>query len=327
MPYCTWFSPEHSPLPQALPPLGGKAATLVCLAQANFPVLPGVVLSPQAFWDSLSLCNGDALTLGNYRLPTRLAPLVIAEVKQCLESLGTLEQRWAVRSSALAEDGTQHSYAGQLETVLGVEFAELESAILKVWQSAFSETLQAYRQAQGSQPSDIQESHPQKSTTSDRLQPPAVLIQPMLNPVAAGVAFSADPVSGRRGVTVIQAVYGLSAALVNGDMVGDTYLVSREGQILERRLALQTQQQRLNSAGALTWESVPAEAQQRAVLTDSQILEIAKLARTISHHQARPQDIEWAWVEGPLIPSPFSHRGRRGAGSASKSLSHLGRGI
>lgn len=312
MPYCTWFSPEHSPPPEALPHLGGKASTLAHLAQAGFPVLPGVVLLPQAFWDSLHLCNGEALTLGNYRLPIHLAPAVMAEVQQCLETWGMPGQRWAVRSSAVAEDGTQQSYAGQLETVLGVELAELESAILKVWQSAFSETLQAYRQAQGAQPSDIQESYPQKSTTSDRLQPSAVLIQPMLNPVAAGVAFSADPVSGRRGVTVIQTVYGLSAALVNGDMVGDTYLVSREGQILERRLALQTQQQRLNSAGALTWEPVPTEAQQRAVLTDSQILEIAKLARTISHHQSRPQDIEWAWVEDsphPPIPSPILGEG------------------
>lgn len=304
MTYFTWFSPKHSPSPEVLPHLGGKAATLAHLAQANFSVLPGVVLLPQAFWDSLTLCNGDGLTLGNYRLPTRLAPAVMAEVRQGLALVGTPEQRWAVRSSALAEDGAQQSYAGQLETVLGVALADLESAILRVWQSAFSESLQTYRQAQGSQTSDShsdpQASNPQTSATSDHLQPPAVLIQPMLNPVAAGVAFSADPVSGRRGVTVIQAVYGLSAALVNGDVVGDTYLVSREGQILERRLALQTQRQQMSPAGSLSWEAVPAAEQQRAVLTDGQILAIAQLARTISHHQARPQDIEWAWVDGHL---------------------------
>lgn len=300
MPYCTQFSPTHSFSQTDWLDLGGKAATLAHLAQANFPVLPGVVLTPQAFWDSLTLCNGDALTLGNYRLPNRLAPVVMAEVRQCLNALGTPDQRWAVRSSALAEDGTQQSYAGQLETVLGVALADLENAILQVWKSAFSETLQAYCQAQDSQTSDPQKSSAQKAATSNRLQPPAVLIQPMLNPVAAGVAFSADPVSGRRGVTVIQAVYGLSAALVNGDVVGDTYLVSREGQILERRLALQTQWQQVSSEGTLIWAPVPADAQQRAVLTDSQILEIAQLARTISHHQARPQDIEWAWVEGRL---------------------------
>jgi pyruvate,water dikinase len=303
MPYCTQFSPTHSFSQTDWLDLGGKAATLAHLTQANFPVLPGVVLTPQTFWDSLTLCNGDALTLGNYRLPNHIAPAVMVEVRHCLESLGTPEQRWAVRSSALAEDGTQQSYAGQLETVLGVALADLETAILQVWQSAFSESLQAYCQAQGSQPSETsgtEESSPQPSATRNRLQPPAVLIQPMLNPVAAGVAFSADPVSGRRGVTVIQAVYGLSAALVNGDVVGDTYLVSRKGQILEHRLAMQTQRQQVSSEGSLIWEPVPAEAQQRAVLTDSQILDIAHLARTISHHQSRPQDIEWAWVEGRL---------------------------
>jgi phosphohistidine swiveling domain-containing protein len=304
MPYCTPFSPERSPKKDTHPHLGGKAATLAHLAQAGFPVLPGVVLSPQAFWDSLNLCNGDALTLGNYRLPTRLAPAVMAEVKHDLNFMGTPEQRWAVRSSALAEDGTQQSYAGQLETVLGVDLADLESAILKVWQSAFSESLQTYQivGARAPRPSD--------DLRPADLQPPAVLIQPMLNPVAAGVAFSADPVSGRRGVTVIQSVYGLSAALVTGDAAGDTYMVSREGHILERRLSLQTQRQQLSPEGSLIWEPVPAEAQQRAVLTDSQILEIAQLARTISHHQARPQDIEWVWVEGPPHPpTPSPTRG------------------
>jgi phosphohistidine swiveling domain-containing protein len=322
MPYCVWFSSEHSPPPEVLPDLGGKARTLAHLAQGNVPVLPGLVLRPQAFWDSLNLCPGDN------RLPTRLAPAVMAEVRQgltflgTLASLGTADQQWAVRSSALAEDGAQQSYAGQLETVLGVETAGLEQAILKVWQSAFSETLQTYHTVGARSPRLSDDLPP-----SD-LQPPAVLIQPMLNPVAAGVAFSADPVSGRRGVMVIQAVYGLSAALVNGDIVGDTYLVSREGQILERRLSLQTQRQQISTSGHLTWEAVPAEAQQRAVLTDHQILEIAYLARTISHHQARPQDIEWAWVEDP--PHPPTPSPTRGEGEPEGSQSpspNLGEGF
>ena len=322
MPYCTRFTPTHSLPPSDWPSLGGKAATLAHLAQSGFPVLPGVVLLPQAFWDSLPRCHGDPLTRDSCHLPSHIAPAVMAEVTQGLTCLGTPEQRWAVRSSALAEDGTQQSYAGQLETVLGVALPDLERAILQVWQSAFSESLQTYQTvgARSSRPSDAL--HPAG------FQPPAVLIQPLLNPVAAGVAFSADPVSGRRGVTVIQAVYGLSAALVNGDVVGDTYLVSREGQILERRLALQTQQQQVSSEGSLIWESVPAEAQQRAVLTDHQILEIAQLARKISHHQARPQDIEWAWVEGPPHPPASSPTEGEGGPEASQSPSpKLGEGL
>ncbi|QQE67230.1 phosphoenolpyruvate synthase [Leptolyngbya sp. BL0902] len=329
--YCVWLSPEQTPPPNSLPPLGGKAATLAHLAQAHFPVLPGVVLLPQAFWASLPLDHRDALTLTNDHIPTHIAPAVIAEVRRCLKAIEAPEQRWAVRSSALAEDGTQQSYAGQLETVLGVALADLESAILKVWQSAFSESLQAYRQAQdspNSETSDTEVSSLQTSATSTHLQPPAVLIQLMLNPVAAGVAFSADPISGRRGVTVIQAVYGLSAALVNGDVVGDTYLVSREGQILERRLALQTQQQRIDTSGNLTWEPVPAEAQQRAVLTDSQILDIAQLAQKISHHQSRPQDIEWAWVEEPPHPpTPSPTRGEGEPETFQSPSPNLGEGF
>ena len=320
MPYCTRFSPNQFPPQGDLPFLGGKAGTLAQLAQANFPVLPGLVLKPQAFWDGLTLDQNTpgqdgGLTCGPW--PTHLAPAVMAEVRQGLGEMASLGQRWAVRSSALEEDGAQQSYAGQWDSVLGVAMADLERAILQVWQSAFSETLQTYRQ-------ESFPTHPagSRSPCPHPAAPPAVLIQPMLNPVAAGVAFSADPVSGRRGVTVIQAVYGLSAALVNGDVVGDTYWVSRGGQILERRLALHPQQQRIGPDGTLGWVPVPATAQQRAVLTDSQILAVADLTRKISHHQGRPQDIEWAWVEDPPpLSPPHPAPSNRGVGASPSAQS------
>jgi len=101
----------------------------------------------------------------------------------------------------------------------------------------------------------------------------------MVDAGAAGVAFSADPVSGRRGVAVVSAVSGLGEAIVSGEADADTWRFDREGRVLERRIA----------AGARS-----------AAVTEDGAREAAELARRCAAHFGRPQDIEWAIEDGRI---------------------------
>ncbi len=171
----------------------------------------------------------------------------------------------AVRSSANDEDGAQHSFAGQFATFLNVAPEDVPDRVFDVWRSAFSDHVAAYRR--------------QHALGSARL--PAVILQRMLAPSVSGVAFSADPVSGRRGIAVVAAVRGLGQALVAGDTDADTWRVDREGEIVERQVMA----------------SQPAG--EPPVLSDTQVREIAALARRASRLFGAPQDIEWA-IDGGL---------------------------
>lgn len=117
--------------------------------------------------------------------------------------------RLAVRSSGVAEDLPDASYARQYETVLNVPAADLASAVRRCWASAFSDQVKAYG----------------RTHSSDEQAALAVLIQPMVQAEAAGVAFSADPITGDRNTAVVDAVLGLGDRLVSGEASPDHWLV------------------------------------------------------------------------------------------------------
>jgi phosphohistidine swiveling domain-containing protein len=212
-------------------PVGGKARSLGALARAGFRVPPWVVVLPEA--------NEIA-------------------IEEFLDRTGG---PWAVRSSAVDEDGQAHSFAGQLESHLNVSREDLVEKISAVRQSGFSERIVLYRRQAGlSLPPPM----------------PAVIIQQMVPAETAGVAFSADPVSGRRGIAVVAAVRGLGEALVSGEKTGDSFQVDRTGRIVQR------------AAG-------------EATLTDAEVQEVAALARRAARFFGRPQDIEWAIAGGVLF--------------------------
>ena len=237
---------------------GGKATALARLAAAELPVPPWFVLTPEAFAVSLA-AHADA---ADKVLTPEIIATLTPSAKVCAaihEALGaaTAEARFAVRSSAVDEDGAEHSFAGQLESYLNVAPADIPARVADVWRSGFTERVIAYRKERGL-PGDP--------------APPAVIVQQMIPADAAGVAFSADPVSGRRGVAVVSAVRGLGDALVSGETDGDTFHVSREGRIL---------------SSSLVKPDAP-------VITDVQADAIATLARRAEAYFGRPQDIEWA---------------------------------
>ncbi|PWK62117.1 PEP/pyruvate-binding domain-containing protein [Roseicyclus mahoneyensis] len=206
--------------------VGGKAAALAHLAAHGFAPPAFFVIPAEAF-------EGDA---------------PVAGLTDALATLGP--GPYAVRSSARAEDGVEHSHAGQFDTHLNVPPEGVEQAARAVWASGFGETVATYRALKA----------------GGAAEGPAVIVQRMIAARAAGVAFSADPVSGRRDRVVISAIAGLGERLVSGEEDGEDWTVT----------------------DAATCATPPT------VLTAEEALAIAALARRAEATFGRPQDVEWA---------------------------------
>ncbi len=272
-------------------PLGGKARALAALRRADFSIPEWMALSPEAFAVSLTpqqrealqaAQDGEAIRILVERI--QISHEVGRELRVALSTLCPNGELVAVRSSASDEDGAQHSFAGQLDSFLFVSAEQVADRVQGVWRSAFSERIVAYRREHGLDPLP---------------RAPAVLIQRTISPEAAGVAFGADPVSGRRGVAVVSAVYGLGTSLVSGEADADTYHVDRGGAILRRAIADKGSAHRPapGSAEGFRVEPISADLARKPALTDEQVREVASLVRRAGKHFGRPQDIEWA-IEG-----------------------------
>src|SRR5437773_4939320 len=273
---------------------GGKARALARAERAGLPVPSSFVLSASAFDDSLTAeqrASFEQTNDGRALARTVDAVAVAEPIRQALETaVRTLcpnGELVAVRSSASDEDGTQHSFAGQLESYLNVAPTDVADRVRLVWRSGFTERILAYRRGHG---------------LPALPRPPAVLIQRMAAPRAAGVAFSADPVSGRRGVTVVSAVHGLGSALVSGETDADTWLVDRGRNIIERRIVAK-RRMHVSDPGSVDGVrviDVPSDLVEPPALSDAEVVAVADLARSAARHFGRPQDIEWA-IADPLL--------------------------
>jgi rifampicin phosphotransferase len=183
---------------------------------------------------------------------------IAEEISDNLEKLGKSDA-YAVRSSATAEDLPTASFAGQQDSYLNITgMNEILRHVSKCWASLFTERAVIYRLQNGF---DHRKIHL------------AVVVQKMVFPQAAGILFTADPVTSNRKVLSIDAGFGLGESLVSGLVNADLYKV-REGKIIDRIVRLHNQ-----------------------VLTDEQVLQLARIGRTIEAHFGRPQDIEWCLVD------------------------------
>lgn len=275
----------------AIDRLGGKAAALAALHGSDLAVPAWFVLAPEAFAASLlevdrraAGADGDWPECPPGLAEVQLSLAVLLELNEALVKLCPAGELVAVRSSALDEDGRECSFAGQLESFLLVPAAEVPAKVVAVWQSAFSERVQAYRAQHG---------------LGSGRRPPAVLVQRMVLAEAAGVAFGADPVSGRREVAVVAAVRGLGSTLVDGSRDADTWHVSVAGEIEQRQLA------NGGFAEACAGDDGRSAAPEspgapKPALDDSQVRAVAGLVRQAGQIFGRPQDIEWAYETGRL---------------------------
>jgi phosphohistidine swiveling domain-containing protein len=213
---------------------GRKAATLSRLRRAGFPVPPGVVVAASV---------RDAESDG------AVPPDVATPLLDAVQAWGDIPL--AVRSSGVDEDSGEASFAGIFTTVLDVRGRQaLLGAVATCWASARDDRVTSYAGEGGAGL--------------------AVLVQPLVPAVAAGVAFTADPVTGRRDVVVIDAVAGLGERLVSGEATPERWTMEKNGRATRR-----------STAGD-------------AVLDEASVGAIAELARNVEAELGGPQDVEWA---------------------------------
>lgn len=272
--------------------LGGKAAALAHLVDADFSIPPWFVITPDAFEASVTRRrlralekSADSGAISAVLQALEPSKKVLGELEKALAQLAPNGERLAVRSSAVDEDGAERSFAGQLESYLFVPADEVAARMVDVWRSGFSERVLSYRIEAGLPP---------------MARAPAVLVQRMVDAERAGVAFSADPVSGRRDVTVVSAVHGLGSALVSGESDGDTWHVDSGNRTVQRYVTEKPLAQRFDPEARdyLGSEPVNQETAKQPVLTDEEAVEVAKVACRAAEFFGKPQDIEWAYEKG-----------------------------
>jgi phosphohistidine swiveling domain-containing protein len=213
--------------------IGGKAENLFRLKRLGMPV-PRFVVIP---WETL------------------LAGFPESEMIAGLTDAFDQTSYFAVRSSAIGEDGAAFSFAGQFESYLSVKSDELAGRIEDVRRSAFSERATAYRKHHGL--SDV--------------GGVAVIVQEMVDADAAGVAFGANPLTGNRQEKVINAVFGLGDALVSGKVNADQFILN-----------------------GVEIQYIPASEHAKPTLTNEQVYRLGEILDTLKKELGQPQDIEFA---------------------------------
>ncbi|MES1218399.1 MAG: phosphoenolpyruvate synthase [Bacteroidota bacterium] len=189
---------------------------------------------------------------------------------------------YAVRSSATAEDLPTASFAGQQDTYLNIRGKkEILKHISKCWASLFTDRAVIYRIQNGFDHSNIQL---------------AVVVQQMVFPQAAGILFTADPVTYNRKVLSIDAGFGLGEALVSGIVNADNYKV-REGKIIDKKISTKKLAVVASADGGTETRQIAFDQQELQTLTDQQILQLAQIGRQIEIYFGCPQDIEWCLAD------------------------------
>jgi len=203
------------------------------------------------------------------------------EISRLLSRLGATNA-YAVRSSATAEDLPTASFAGQQDTYLNIiGKASILQHISKCWASLFTERAVTYRLQNGFDHRKVYLS---------------VVVQQMIFPQAAGILFTADPVTGNRKVSSIDASFGLGEALVSGMVNADIYKV-RNGEVTDKKISAKKLAIYALKDGGTKEQAVEPGQQHRQTLTDEQILQLEHLGRKIEAHFGAPQDIEWCLAD------------------------------
>jgi pyruvate,water dikinase len=256
-------------------------------------VVPLVKAAEESIFGAKAVGLGEAARNGlpvppGFALAGPIVEAVAAEeqraVNRLLKAIRALDGPLAVRSSAVDEDGAGASFAGQHLTLLNVPSTDaVPSALREIWWSANSDSAITYRQRVGLfvRPSV------------------GVVVQKLLDPDAAGVMFTQDPVTGA-DERVIEASLGLGEAVVAGRVIPDRFRIGRSGEVLERTAGVKKVAIRTLPDGGTGDEQVAADLVEKLCLDDAQLAELNRLAARCEEVYGPARDIEWAFAGGRL---------------------------
>ncbi len=287
---------------------GGKGASLGEMTQAGISVPPGFVVLAESFEQFIKKTDLvqeiDAILhkvkhneihtveaasekirelILNAEMPTHIAEDILRQFKE-------LNNKYvAVRSSATAEDGMDHAWAGQLESYLNTTEEDVLTKVKLCWSSLFTPRAIFYRF--------------EKSLHSTKISV-AVVVQKMVESEVSGIAFSVHPVTEDYNQLIIEAGFGLGEAIVSGSVTPDSYVVEKDPRnILDINIstqdrALYRSEKASIEHGNNEWKTIPEPKASSQVLTEKQILELSEIILKIEDHYVFPCDIEWAFEEG-----------------------------
>ena len=276
--------------------VGGKALNLGVMSSAGLPVPGGFCVTTDAYREAVGDRLDDLLdklaaaqdpdSLGRLAAEARgrvlaaeLPSELRAAVAEPYAALGE-DEPVAVRSSATAEDLAYASFAGQQDTYLNVVGTDaLLDAIQRCWASLWTDRAVSYRNATG---------------IDHRSVALAVVVQRMVDAATAGVMFTANPVTGSRRETVIDASPGLGEAVVSGAVNPDHFVVDAATRTITARRLGDKRFMITSRPGGGTEQHELDDRSAKPCLDDQQILQLVDLGLRVQDHYQAPQDTEWA---------------------------------
>ncbi len=288
--------------------VGGKGASLARMARAGLPVPPGFHVTTAAYrrfvaanelqgaiLAALSAASADdpstlenaSQQIGKLFADGVIPDEIVEAICQAYAELGGGGQAVAVRSSATAEDLPGLSFAGQQETYLNIRGETMVlSAVKRCWASLWTARAIGYRARHNIAQEDVSL---------------AVVVQELVPADAAGILFTANPLTGARDQVMINAAWGLGEAIVGGQVTPDTVVVDKaSGKMIEQEVASKDVMTVCTAPGTHE-EAVPAESRTQAVLNSAQVAELSHLGVRIEQLYGQPMDIEWAMQGGQFF--------------------------
>ncbi len=281
---------------------GGKGASLGEMLNAGIPVPDGFVVLSTTFDEFLQkadlvqeidtiLTSVDHRTISSVESASVKIQELIKYATMPEDIKAEIESQFAsldcgfvaVRSSATAEDGTDHAWAGQLESYLNTTQDVLLEKVQHCWASLFTPRAIFYRFEKGLHNTNISV---------------AVVVQKMVNSEKSGIAFSVHPVTEDRNQIIIEAGLGLGEAIVSGSVTPDSYVVEKEPRnILDINVNYQKSALYRKDGGGNGWQNL-GDVGKEQVLNQDEILNLSNIIITIENHYGFPCDIEWAYENG-----------------------------
>jgi len=286
--------------------VGGKASSLGEMTNAGLPVPPGYAITTTAYRMAHDEADIDA------QIAHHLTDLKIDDISMVAERCGSIRDvirqmpippdvekqirvayddlcrqsstdrvPVAVRSSATSEDSPDASFAGEHDTYLWVRGGDdVVDAVRRCWASLFTDRATCYRDEMGYDHRSVEM---------------CVVVQKMVHPKAAGVAFTLDPTNGDRSQIAIDSAWGFGEGVVAGEVTPDNYRVDKVMlDITKRIISDKTHEYVLTDQDSVSKQETAPDRVSEPSLTDNEIKAIARLAKTAEKHYGCPQDIEWA---------------------------------